>query len=37
LHAAAEEIDAGRLDSAEAAGVITNTMLAVLQAKPTST
>ncbi len=37
LHAAAEEIDAGRLDSAEAAAVITNTMLSVLQAKPTST
>src|SRR5829696_819748 len=36
LHAAAEEIDAGRLDSAEAAGVITNTMLSVLQAQPTS-
>lgn len=36
LYAAAEEIDAGRLDSAVAAGVITNTMLAVLQTKPTS-
>jgi TetR/AcrR family transcriptional repressor of mexCD-oprJ operon len=33
LHAAAEEIDAGRLDSAEAAGLISNTMLAILQTR----
>lgn len=34
LHAAADEIDALRLDSAEAPGVISNTMLAILQWKP---
>ena len=37
LHAAADEIDAGRLDATEAAGLISNTMLAILQLKPTST
>jgi TetR/AcrR family transcriptional regulator, mexCD-oprJ operon repressor len=34
LHAAADEIDTGRLDSADAPEVITNTMLGILQWQP---
>jgi hypothetical protein len=36
LHAAANEIDAGRLERADASGIITRTMLATLGYVPVS-